>query len=302
MPAWLSRSLLTVNDRPALLLMFTSLAWAGNAIAGQLAVGEIAPFQLVLARWVLVSAAMWSLYGAEVRAHWSLIRPRLGWIAATAALGFTGFNGLFYLASQRTTGVNIGILQGAIPVIVLVMAFFAYGPRVGPIQILGVCITLLGVILVATGGAPLSVFDLGLNPGDSLMLLACCLYALYATALQKRPQMPGRAFFALLSVVAVITAVPPALIEAVLVAPPAPTATGWWITLYVAVFPSCLAQLAFLRGVDLIGPGRAGVYVNLVPVFAAVLAIALLGQAFAPYHAAALVMVLGGIWLAQRRI
>jgi drug/metabolite transporter (DMT)-like permease len=68
----------------------------------------------------------------------------------------------------------------------------------------------------------------------------------------------------------------------------------------VAVFPSCLAQIFYLRGVDLIGPGRAGVYVNLVPVFAAVMAVVLISEPFAPYHGAALALVLGGIWLAQR--
>ncbi|MEO1613051.1 MAG: EamA family transporter, partial [Pseudomonadota bacterium] len=66
-------------------------------------------------------------------------------------------------------------------------------------------------------------------------------------------------------------------------------------------FPSCLAQLFFLRGVDLIGPARAGVYINLVPIFAAILAVIILGEVFAAYHGLALALVLGGIWLAQRK-
>ena len=70
--------------------------------------------------------------------------------------------------------------------------------------------------------------------------------------------------------------------------------------LFVTLFPSFLAQIFFLRGVDLIGPGRAGVFVNLVPVFASGLAVVVLGEVFAWYHAAALVLVLGGIALANR--
>jgi len=69
---------------------------------------------------------------------------------------------------------------------------------------------------------------------------------------------------------------------------------------FVAIFPSCLAQLYFMRGVDLIGPGRAGVFINLVPVFAAALAVGLISEPFAAYHAVALALVIGGIWLAQR--
>jgi drug/metabolite transporter (DMT)-like permease len=294
------RAARALHDQPALLLVLTTLFWAGNAIAGQLAAGEIAPFQLVLLRWVLVSAALFWLFGAELRAHWAAVRPRLAGIALMAALGFTGFNGLFYVASLHTSGVNIGILQGSIPVFVLLLAYIAYGTRIGPVQAAGVAATFAGVVLVATEGSPLRLLTLGVSLGDGLMLLACLLYAFYTTALQRRPAIPGRAFFTLMAGIAALTSLPFALLEAAVTAPGWPSAEGWAITLYVAIFPSCLAQLFFLRGVDLIGPGRAGVYVNLVPVFAALMAIALLGQRFAGYHALALGLVLGGIWLAQR--
>ncbi len=285
---------------PAALLVLTTLFWAGNTVAGQLAAGHIAPFQLVLARWVLVAGALWWLFGHEVRAHWAAARPRLGAVALMAVMGFTAFNGLFYLASLRTTAVNIGILQGAIPVAVLLMAYVAYGTRIRLVQALGVALTVAGVVLVATAGRPLALVETGVGAGDALMLLACLFYAFYTTALVKRPDIPGRAFFTLMSVIAALTSLPFWAAEALLAAPPWPSLQGWAVTLYVAIFPSCLAQLFFLRGVDLIGPGRAGVYVNLVPVFAALLAVGLLGQRFAGHHALALGLVLGGIWLAQR--
>lgn len=285
---------------PWLLITLTTLFWGGNAIAGQLAKGEIAPFQLVLARWVAVVLMLWPLYGHEVRAHWATARPRLGAIIAMATVGFTLFNGLFYLASLYTTGVNIGILQGAIPVFVMMIAYGLYGTRVTPIQAAGVVVTMIGVILVATRGAPHLLIEIGLNPGDGLMLVACGAYAYYTARLQRRPAIPGRAFFTLMAVIACVTSVPPFVAEALIAAPPWPTWEGWLITAYVAVFPSCLAQLFFLRGVDLIGPGRAGVYVNLVPIFASILSVLILGQIFAWYHALALTLVLGGIWLAQR--
>ncbi|MEL6217244.1 MAG: DMT family transporter [Pseudomonadota bacterium] len=286
--------------KPALLLTLTALFWAGNAIAGQLAVGEVAPFQLVALRWVLVSVVLLALFGGELREHWGAVKGRLPFVITVASLGFTGFNGLFYLASLSTSAVNIGILQGSIPVFVLLMAYVAYGTRISAIQTVGVAATLVGVVLVATDGAPVSLLTLGVAPGDGLMVLACLLYAFYATCLQRRPDLPGRAFFTLMSAIAAVTSLPFFAIEWVIVDPPFPTIEGFAVILYVAIFPSCLAQLFFMRGVDLIGPGRAGVYVNLVPVFASILAILLLGERFAWFHALALALVLGGIWLAQR--
>lgn len=285
---------------PPALLTLTAVMWASNAIIGQLAVGEITPFALVALRWLMVAAVMWPLYGRELRAHWPTIRAKLGVVVLMAVAGFTGFNTLFYIASIHTTGLNIGILQGAMPVTVMLGAFLAYGDRVGRLQMAGVAVTLCGVLLVATGGDLGRILSLAFNNGDLLMLVAIVLYAAYAVALRARPAVPGAALFALFAVIAAVTAAPLAVWEAAQPGYPWPTATGLGLTVLVAVFPSCLAQLFFLRGVDLIGPGRAGVYINLVPIFAAILAVLILGETFALYHALALALVIGGIWLTQR--
>ena len=155
-------------------------------------------------------------------------------------------------------------------------------------------------MVVATQGMPLSILEIGLNRGDLAMLAACVLYAFYTLALRDRPDMPG---------VGLLHAAGADRGDHVGAAAGGGGLTtawrcrrwqGWLVTLFVAIFPSCLAQLFFLRGVDLIGPGRAGVFVNLVPVFAAILAVALINEPFALFHAVALVLVIGGIWLAQR--
>ncbi|MEO1000388.1 MAG: DMT family transporter [Pseudomonadota bacterium] len=288
-------------ESPVLLLTLVSLMWAGNTIASQLAKGEIGPMTLVLVRWVVVAALLWPLFGREVMAHRAVWQPRLGRLAIVAVLGFTGFNALFYAAALTTTAVNMGILQGAIPVVVLLGAFLVFGTPVTRLQTAGVALTLLGVVLVAGRGSWEVLASLALVPGDLLMLAAAAAYASYTVALQGRPTMPGRAFFTLLAPIAVLTAIPLAVAEWLTLAPGWPSATGWAVAAYVAIFPSCLAQLFFLRGVDLIGPGRAGVYVNLVPIFAPLLAWAILGQEIRGYHALALALVLGGIWLAQRQ-
>lgn len=288
-------------QRPAVLLVLTALFWAGNVIAGQLARGEITPMQIVLGRWTAVSLMLWPLFGRQVVRHWAALRPRLGLIVLMAAGGFTGFNILFYLASLETSAVNVGILQGSVPVFVMIGAFIWHRTRVSALQGVGVVVTLGGVLLVATQGAPWAVLETAVNRGDLMMLAACFLYAAYAVLLVGRPQMPGAAFFTVIATAAAVTALPPALAEAALAEGyRLPTAEGWAILAYVAVFPSCLAQIFFLRGVDLIGPGRAGVFSNLVPVFAAAMAVGLLGQEFRGYHAIALVLVIGGIALAQR--
>ena len=300
MIAALKRPVDALYNAPILLLTLTALFWGGNAVAGRLAIGHITPLTLVFLRWLLVLIVLWPIYGGQIREHWPDIKPRLGSIVLMAFLGFTGFNVLFYFGAHYTTAINIGILQGSIPVFVLAGAFLAHGARTTPLQLVGVLITLVGVVVVATRGEPRKILDLDLNGGDLAMLAACALYAFYTVALRNRPKMTGPAFFTLLAMVAAATSVPLILAEIAIFGFTPPTLEGWLITIFVAAFPSCIAQLFFMRGVDLIGPGRAGVFVNLVPVFAAALGVGLIGEPFAWFHAAALVLVIGGIWLAQR--
>ena len=212
----------------------------------------------------------------------------------------TGFNALYYFAAHYTSAINIGILQGSMPIFVLAGAWLAHGARASLVQWVGVLITALGVVVVATRGTPLSILEVDLNTGDLAMVAACAVYAAYTVALRDRPSMPATAFFALLALIAAVTSLPLVALEVYAGGLRMPTANGLLITVWIAIFPSFLAQIFYLRGVDLIGPGRAGVFVNLVPVFAAAMAVVLIDEPFAAFHAVALVLVIGGIWLAQR--
>ena len=288
------------NGRAYLLLTLTALCWGANAVLGRLAVGEISPMALVALRWLGALALLVVFAHAQVRRDWPAIRERLIFVAAMGAIGFTVFNALFYLAAHWTTAVNIGIIQGSIPVFVLLGAFAAYRTRVVALQIAGVLVTLLGVAIVASGGELARLASLALNFGDVLMIAACVLYAGYTLGLSRRPPVSALALFTVMAVAAAIASLPLALAEAALGRFQWPTPAGWIIVGLVTLFPSFLAQISFIQGVSLIGPSRAGVFVNLVPVFASILALLVLGEPFELFHGIALCLVLGGIWLSER--
>ena len=283
------------------LLSLTALMWGGNAIAGRLAVGEISPMVLTCLRWVFVVAVMIPLVGRQVVAEWAKIRARWIFTILMGVFGFTAFNGLFYAAAHHTTAVNLTIFQGAIPVLVLLGTVLFFRARVILLQVLGMIVTILGVVLVSVKADIEILRTLSLNIGDVWMLIACLFYAGYTLGLRHRPAMPGLVFFAAMAGVAFISSLPLIGLEIARGTAQFPTPKGWLILLYVAVMPSLLSQLFYMRGVELIGPARAGLFVNLVPVFGALLAVLLLGEPFATYHALGLVLVLGGIWLAEQR-
>lgn len=287
--------------QPYLLLVLTALLWGGNAIAGRLAVGEISPMALTCLRWVIVVAILLPCMGNQLRLHWPTLAPRSPRILLMGALGFTGFNALFYAAAYHTTAVNLTIFQGAIPVLVLLGTMLFFGARIRLLQVLGMAVTVVGVVVVAAKGDWEVLRRLALNVGDMWMLIACLFYAGYTLGLRSRPAVPGFVFFTAMAIVAFLTSLPPLAYEIVTDTIQWPTGRGWLVLLYVGLMPSLLSQIFFMRGVELIGPARAGLFVNLVPVFGALLAVLLLGEPFAWYHAAGLILVLGGIALAERK-
>lgn len=294
---------LTARDwlyrQPSLLLVLTTAMWGGNGVAGKAAVGQIAPMTLVCWRW-LIACLILGLIARDdfkrdaptMRAHWIAI-------VLMGALGFTAFNALFYLSAHYTSAVNMTILQGAIPVFVLLGALIFFRTRATPIQLFGVLVTLAGVTTIAAQGSLETLRKLTFNLGDIFLIIACGFYAGYTLALRNRPQVSPLGFFTAMAAVAFVTSIPLFMLEVARGEFIWPTAKGYVALLYAGIFPSLVSQLFFMRGVALVGPSRAGIFTNLVPVFGALFAVLFLGEPFHFYHAVALVLVVGGILIAE---
>lgn len=287
-------------DKPFLLLVFTALAWGGNTIASRLAVGQASPMVVVSVRWLIVLVVLGLVARGPIAADWRQLAPRWPYLFVLGALGFTGFNALFYVAGHYTSAINLGLIQGVVPAVVLLGSFLAYGDPVRPVQVIGLMVAGIGVVVATSRGDLGVLLTLGFNIGDVLVLFASFFYAGYTIALRRRPPVQPLAFFTTIAIAAFVSSAPLLAWEVAVGQVLWPTPAGWAIILFVALIPSLVAQLTFMRGVELIGPGRAGLFVNLIPIFSALLGVALLGEDFALYHAVALSLVLGGIWLAER--
>ena len=285
---------------PILLLVLTTLIWAGHSIVGRLAVGQIGPMTLTCMRWGVALLPILATARPSLRRDWPVLRKHWLYLAAMGALGYTAFNALFYLAAHRTSALNLSIIQGAIPALVLFGARLFLGLRFTALQAFGAALTMIGVAAIAAQGEFARLLALAFNSGDVMMVVAVVLYAGYTIALRERPPVFGLSLLAGMAVAAFITSVPLMIWEISAGGFIWPTPRGLLTLAYVALGPAFASQLFYMRGVELIGPGRAGVFVNLVPVFGAIMAVVLLGEPFALYHVVALALVVGGIAIAQK--
>ncbi|WP_034658168.1 DMT family transporter [Chelativorans sp. J32] len=281
------------------LLLLTTLSWGGNAVAGKLAVGHISPFALTFLRWILAVAVLLPVAWGPLRRDWPKIRSNLGLLTLLGIMGFTCFNATMYSALTLTSAVNVSIEQGAIPLVIIVVNFVFFRVRASWLQIAGFLLSLVGIALTASHGDLRRLTAMDINFGDLLMLFAVLAYGFYTVALRFKPEIHWVSMITVLAVSALVSSFPLMIWEYSTGDLLLPDFTGWMVVIYVALMPSVVSQVFYIRGVELIGANRAGLFVNLVPIFGTLLSILLLGEEFFLYHAVALLLVFFGIWLAE---
>lgn len=281
------------------LLLLTALFWGGNAVAGKLAVGHVSPMLLTTARWGLACIVLLAIGWPRFRADWPAIKTNFWVLAGLGTLGFTIFNVALYTALFHTTAINVSIEQAGIPMLIFLANFLLFRTRVTWAQILGSLLSIVGILLTASHGSPSRLFELEVNFGDALMLLAVIVYSAYTVALRFKPAIHWQSMMIALCGSVTISAIPFAIAEFWYGGGILPDAQGWAVVAYTVLFPSIAAQIFYIRGVELIGANRAGLFINLVPIFGTLLSILIIGEDFQAYHALAMVLVLGGIWLAE---
>jgi drug/metabolite transporter (DMT)-like permease len=294
-------SIRRITENGVVLLIVTTLIWGGNAVAGKFAIGNISPLLLTLFRWSIASAILVFLGWRYLRDDWPVIRKNLGFLFLAGALGFATFNGLLYTSLKYTTAINVTILQSAMPMFIFALNFLIFGLRMHWAQAAGYSVTLLGVLLVAGQGDFARLAQLSINKGDAIMLVAVLVYAAYSVALRAKPTLHWMSFLTVLVISAAITSIPMAIAEHLLGDTIPPTnVTGWGVIVFTALFPSIVSQGFWIRGNELLGGNTASLFLNLVPIFGAILSVLILGERFHVYHAIALTMVIGGIIIAQQ--
>ena len=297
-PLWFANFMPT-STKAYVFLLLTTLGWGGNAVVGKFAVGHIAPFSLSAARWVLALALIASISMPQIRRDWPEVRKHWPLLLTYGAAGFAGFNALLYTSLKYTSAINCVIEQAGIPGIIFIANFALFRTKVSIAQMIGFTLTLLGVGLTATNGSLSSIGGIALNFGDGLMVIAVILYAGYSVALRFKPAIHWKTLMAASALGAVLACLPLVTSEVLAGNFIMPDAIGWAAILYTGTVPSLMSQILYVRGVELIGSNRAGLFINAIPIFGILLSVIFLGEPLHNFHLIAMAMVLAGITIAE---
>jgi len=306
MCAWCKAHLYMLDRLPRLLtgnayllLIIAPFLWGGNAVAGRLATEDWQPFTLTSVRWLCAIAILTPFAARSLKQDWPMIRSNVVLLFCLGAFGMAAFNLAMYLALNFTGAINVSIIQATMPAMIMMANFFLVAQRVRALQIIGLVLTLVGVLVTTAAGDLTSFFEQGLGKGDAIMLLASLFYAAYTFGLRWKPSIHWMSFMWVIAISAFIMTLPFAAWELAQGQFTMPSAKGVSVLFYVVVFPTILSQLCWARGVELIGSNRAGLFINLVPIFASVMAVLILRENFEWYHMVGLTLVLVGIFMSE---
>ncbi len=288
-----------------LLLLLPPLFWAGNSVLARGIAELIPPIALSFWRWSIALAVLLPFTWRQTRRDWPQIKS--GWksILLLGLLGIAFFNTLLYTAAHSTTALNITLTQSVTPALIVLISFVLFHEKVSRLQLVAVLLCILGAAYIVMRGDWQRLQQLSFVEGDLLMLLAVFFYGLYTVLLRKRPPIHPLSFLTSTFSVGVLALLPLYLWELGQSAPlvlnrPVLLALG-----YVGLFPSIVAYLCWNRGIEQIGANRAGLFINLIPLFAALMAVIFLGEQFQDYHLVGMLFIFSGLalfnWPARSR-
>jgi len=285
---------------PYLLLSLTMLCWAGNWVVGRAVRGVMPPVALTFWRWSIAALLLAPFVLPRLRGKWPVLRQH--W-RVLVILGFTGvalFQFLIYFGLRLTTSVNGMLMNSAMPLFILLIAWLVDRDTVTPRQLAGMILSFTGILVILNHGEVATLRHFSFNPGDLLILMGMPVWGIYSVTVRRVPrELDPLSLVFVVAVIGLAFLLPGYVIESMFFQSVQLSWPAVASVLYVACFASIVAYLGWNAGVVRIGPNRAGFTVHLLPAFGTVLAIIFLGEEVHLFHAVGIAAILSGVWLAS---
>jgi drug/metabolite transporter (DMT)-like permease len=280
------------------MLVLTALCLAGNHVIGRTVHDDIPPLGLSFWRWMAgaIMLAPFVLPALRLRRH--VYRAHLGNLAVLGCL-IVGSTTAVLVALNFTTAVNVSLINAFQPVLTVVLAALFLGDHVSRAGIAGIVLALAGVLLMVSNASWTRLAGLQFNLGDLIALAAMLGFSAYALSLRRRipaELSPIESLF-LITLSGSLMLLPFYIVESVVYMPVPIDFRTVTAVLALALLVSVFGNLMWNEGNRIVGPSRAAMFINLIPLFGAALAVTFLGERIHWYHPVGAVLVCFGIWL-----
>jgi drug/metabolite transporter (DMT)-like permease len=277
-------------------LVLPPLFWAGNFVVGREARDDVPPMMLAFARHFVALTFLlpfgWAAMRCDVKRYWEC-----RWqLVPTSLAGMVAFNLLVYLGLHSTTASTAQLLNSTIPVLIVLLSAMFFKQRLSVTQVFGLVLSCAGVLTIILHGEFARLVALQFSSGDLLVFAAMVSFAMFSILLRSLPTDIDRlGVLGAQLVVAVVVLFPLLVWEYIGGARANWNAAALAAMLYVGVAASLLANLLYMFAIARVGPARAGMFIHLVPLYGAIMSIALLGESLQIYHAVGMAAIMAGL-------
>ena len=290
------------NNLAYLLLILTTLFWSGNFIVGKSAsMYEIPPFSLNFFRWFFAGLILFPFTFREIFKKKEYIFENIGFFIILGITSITIFNSVVYYSLYYTQVISGVLMISTIPVWIIFISSILKIEKSNIFQILGVILSLTGVIFIITKADLNLVKSLEFNKGDLTMVIAMFSWALYSSLLKKKKyEISQIALLQVVIITGLIFLTPIYFIE-ISFGNPIKLDKPFYLTLaYVVLFPGLASFFFWIKGISIIGANRAGAFLHLMPIFGAIMAIIIFKEKFMFYHFLGAIFIIAGITLSNK--
>lgn len=280
-----------------LFLILANLFWAGNYIFGKYVVTELSPIQLTFTRWLIAVFFLFPLAQWIEKPNWKSVWKAWKLLLVMGVLGIINYNFFLYWALTYTTSMNAALVNSINPAIIVLFSALLLKEKISSHHALGLIISLFGVLLVLTKGHLLDIFQLNYNKGDLLMILAILVWTFYSIIGKNLKNIPIISATAVSVFLGLILVAPLAIGSGMNLDLSSKAITG---LLYIGIFPSVGSFIFWNISLRHINVSQAGVYLNLIAVFTAILSL-ILGQPITIVQLLGGLLVFIGVYLTSKK-
>ena len=284
-------------------LVFATLFWSGNFIVGKFAsLFEIPPLTLNFFRWVMVWFILIPFTFKEIIHKKKYIKENWLLISFMGIITISTFNSVVYFALNYTQVINAVLMLAGIPAVVMILSSIMNIERTNFFQLVGLILSVLGVGTIISNAEIEKILSLNFNKGDLWMLVCVLSWSLYSTLLKKKKfELSQFTFIQLMVTVGLIFLIPQYFYERSIGLEVSTNKYFIAILLYVVIFPAIAAYYCWQKAIELIGPNRSAIFVQLMPLFSALMAIFIFNEMFKLYHFIGGAFIISGIYLSNRK-
>tara|TARA_X000000368_G_C22977086_1_gene688117 strand:- start:295 stop:1188 length:894 start_codon:yes stop_codon:yes gene_type:complete len=286
------------------LLVFATFCWSGNFIVGKFAyLFEVPPLTLNFLRWVSVWLLLIPFTYKEIYNNLEHIKKNWIVISFMGVITISTFNSVVYFALTQTQVINAVLVLAAIPAVTIIISSLMKVDKTNIFQLIGLLLSVIGIGAIISNADLNKIFSLSFNKGDLWMLVCVLTWSLYSTLLKKHKfKFSQFTLIQLMVSVGIIFLIPQFFYEKSIGLEINLNKSFFIILFYVVMFPALAAYYCWQKGIEIVGPNRATMFIQLMPLLSALLAILIFQEKFELYHFIGASFILSGIYLSNRKL